>query len=495
MDGYIAQVWTGTARPHTRYRSREGRSRTFETALCEYAATYAMVAPTGRKCWFLTDPVEDAHRDWTDYRLNYQATFAAQLMVSACDRFQVLPWPNRIYTGTYKVLGKDKPERIPAEYAVQMQTMICALGDIRASKAGTSGTKGVTVAMSDTMMFQRTPIDVPPGVDWMMGDFFGQAYPFIKRGTPVDFLHLENAPVPDAFEGTRLLVLSYAGMKPPTATCHEAIAAWVKDGGALLYCSADDDPYQTIPAWWNNGGRKAGKPSEELFARLDIPADASAGTYSSGKGRVTVIRDNPGRLATDAAAEEAFFATANAAYEKATGKPIATSNHFTVKRGPYVCVAVMDESVSEKPATLNGMFIDLFDSGLPIVKNKTIAPGGQAFLYDLSRPGKKAPAVLCGSARISGEDVSQDGYVFTARCPKGTRAVLRVLLKAAPSRVSLNGNPAPSGAFSWDNTSRTLLLSFDNSPEGVTVDIRNEPPPISHGTIGATMRKPYHFEL
>ncbi len=77
MDGYIAQVWTGTARSPNVYRGVT-KSRTFETAYFEYGQMLAMVRPTGRKVWFLTDPVEDnPNHGWDDYKLNYECTVIA----------------------------------------------------------------------------------------------------------------------------------------------------------------------------------------------------------------------------------------------------------------------------------------------------------------------------------------------------------------------------------------------------------------------------------
>ena len=70
VDGYIAQVWTGTSREATFYNG-EVRERVFENAFLEYGSMCSMTAPTGRKMFFLTDPIEDRQKDWLDYKLNY----------------------------------------------------------------------------------------------------------------------------------------------------------------------------------------------------------------------------------------------------------------------------------------------------------------------------------------------------------------------------------------------------------------------------------------
>ena len=58
IDGYIAQVWTGTSREPT-YFNGEKKERVFENAFLEYGSMVSMTAPTDRKLFFLTDPIED----------------------------------------------------------------------------------------------------------------------------------------------------------------------------------------------------------------------------------------------------------------------------------------------------------------------------------------------------------------------------------------------------------------------------------------------------
>ncbi|HSO85357.1 MAG TPA: hypothetical protein VLQ91_02310, partial [Draconibacterium sp.] len=76
IDGYIAQVWTGTSREPTYFNGLK-KERVFENAFLEYGSMVSMTAPTKRKIFFLTDPIEDRPRDWQDYKQNYEATFTA----------------------------------------------------------------------------------------------------------------------------------------------------------------------------------------------------------------------------------------------------------------------------------------------------------------------------------------------------------------------------------------------------------------------------------
>jgi hypothetical protein len=68
VDGYIAQVWTGTAGTPNVYEGRL-RERTFETAFLEYGAMQNLVRASGRRVWYLNDPIEDnPNHSWEDYR-------------------------------------------------------------------------------------------------------------------------------------------------------------------------------------------------------------------------------------------------------------------------------------------------------------------------------------------------------------------------------------------------------------------------------------------
>ncbi len=51
MDGYIAQVWTGTSREPV-YFNGVKKERVFENAFLEYGSMLSMTAPTERKIIF-----------------------------------------------------------------------------------------------------------------------------------------------------------------------------------------------------------------------------------------------------------------------------------------------------------------------------------------------------------------------------------------------------------------------------------------------------------
>ena len=179
VDGYIAQVWTGTAR-EPNYYNGVCRERVFENAFLEYGCMESMTAPLGREMYFLTDPIEDRGRDWADYKRNYQATFVAQLMYPQVETYEVMPWPDRIYEGLYRVAGTDRKERIPRDYSTQMQVMINTLNDIRATDSRVEGTHGIGVLMK---FYLDGDDEYPTICGTGTEDYFGGAWSFASHET------------------------------------------------------------------------------------------------------------------------------------------------------------------------------------------------------------------------------------------------------------------------------------------------------------------------
>jgi len=131
-DGYIAQVWTGTARTPNHFRGVR-KERTFETAFLEYGAMQNLVRATGRRVWYLNDPVEDNPRhDWTDYRGNWESTLTASLLQPEVWRYEVAPWPERVFGGKYPLDAKPEDRKaIPPDYACELQVVMQALDNLR----------------------------------------------------------------------------------------------------------------------------------------------------------------------------------------------------------------------------------------------------------------------------------------------------------------------------------------------------------------------------
>ena len=463
VDGYIAQVWTGTSRMPN-YYDGVCRERVFEIAFLEYGCMASMTEPTGRRLWFLTDPIEDGIRDWADYKRNYQATFTAQLLYPRIADYEVMPWPERIYQGLYPTSATDTTRiRIPREYASMMQVMIVALADMPVAESMPDGTKGISVLMANSMMFQHFPVDERFD-DPVQTNFYGLAMPLLKRGIPVGITHIENLGWPKALQDVKVLLMTYSNMKPLDPEAHRHLAEWVQKGGRLVYCGRDDDPFRNVPEWWNTGENAYVAPSDHLFELLGVAAGAPAGRYAYGKGTLQIVRQDPMEFVLVSGGDAPLLTAVAELY----GRQLETKNHFVLDRGPYKVAAALDESVSDAPLRLEGRFIDLYDPNLPVCEGVDLAPGTQGLFYDI-RKAPRAPAILAAASRAS--EIRKSGHSFSYLCkgPLETTNVTRILLPRQPVSVTAAGKEIDR---QWDSASKTCLLRFDNDPNGVPVEIR-----------------------
>lgn len=473
MDGYIAQVWTGTSREPLYFNGIK-KERVFENAFLEYGSMVSMTAPTGRKIFFLTDPIEDRQRSWEDYKVNYQATFTAQLLYPMVNNYEVMPWPSRIYEGKFKVEGSAEKQPISPDYATQMQVMVNSLNAMPLSGNKLNGCHGIGVLLSNSMMFQRFPVHAGYD-DPQLSNFYGMALPLLERGIPVETVHMENLVNPNTLKDIKVLVMSYANMKPLSERYHEELARWVKQGGVLMYYGRDNDPFQSVKEWWNSGHYHFKAPSAHLFTLMGMERDPAQSTFVCGRGKVIVVRQDPKELVMTGNGDHAYLEKVRTAYEQfAQAGKLITKNNFVLNRGPYIIAAVLAEAENQEPLSIKGPVIDLFDPSLPILQSKSILPGNQAYLYNLNAVrNRSVPQVLAAAARVYAESLEKKHYSFIVKSPSETQNVMRILLPSKPIRLIIDG---PSGHLKttknlWDEKTKTLLLQFENYSEGVTVDL------------------------
>jgi hypothetical protein len=474
VDGVIGQVWTGTSRTPIYYNG-EKKQRTFANAFLEYGSVASMFLPTGKTIYFETDPVEDnPHKSWNDYRENYEATFIAQLMYPNVNHYEVMPWPNRIYNGKHK-LNKNSKTKKPFPYATQLQVMINALKHIPKSSNQLSGSQGVGVLISNSMLYQRTPM-IDKGEDPALSDFYGTALPLLEQGVPVKLRLMENMKYPGYLRHTKILIMTYSNMKPLYPNIDKYLAEWVKKGGVLFYYGKDNDIYQNINQWWNDGKYNYKKPSQDLFHRMKLEVDSNRTKYSFGKGTVYVIRKNPKELVLHKGGARHFLSMVKKAYKAKTGKELKSKNSFFIQRGPYKIGAVLNANDTGDTTSLHikGPVIDLFKPKLPILKEKNVKPGQRTFLYDLKKVDHQQPNVLCSAAGISNTKKGPSSYTFTAKGPSDTQNAMRIVLPSKPSKIlvkNAKGGKETDVHSSWDVSTNTLLLQFEDSPKGKRVSL------------------------
>ncbi len=461
-DGYIAQVWTGTSRTPNLYRGQL-RERTFETAFLEYGAMQNLVRATGRRVWYLNDPVEDnPDHDWDDYQRNWESTLTASLFQPEVWRYEVAPWPERIFAGKYpRRAGTGERKGIPPAYATELQTVMNALNDMNQPRVEWDcGTSGLGVVVSDSLMFQRGE---PQGSDPHLSQVYGLALPLLKRGLPVTPVQLENATVPHYLDGFRLLLLTYHGMKPLTAEVHEPLLAWVKQGGALVVVDDDADPYNRVREWWNSDNNHFATPREQLFRLLglrDSQLEKAGEPVKAGKGSVTWLREDPARLAANADGDQQLLNVVKPAAAAARLKWRET-NYLLLRRGPYLIAAGLDESLATAPRTLQGRFVNLFDPELRVRTSVTLSPASRAFLMDLEAVKSGTPRVLASACKTVTSRADARLLTLAVEGVADTPAVVLVHTSRPAQTITLAGEPVKD--FEYSAADRLLWIRFANA--------------------------------
>ncbi len=471
-DGYIAQVWTGTARTPNHFRGVR-KERTFETAFLEYGAMQNLVRATGRSVWYLNDPVEDNPRhDWTDYRGNWESTLVASLLQPDVWQYEVAPWPERVFGGRYpRNARREDRKAIPPEYASELQVVMQALTDMKQAEVQWDcGTRGIGVLVSDSMMFQR---EQPTPSDPNMAQFYGLALPMLKRGLPVTPVQLENVTLPGFLDEQRVLMLTYQGQKPMSAEVHPPLAEWVKNGGVLVMVDDDKDPYNRAREWWNGDGKNNRIPRQHLFETLGVTDDdfakQPARMVAIGKGAVIWLKESPVPFALSAKADARLAGIMKAAAGKA-GLTWKETSYLSLRRGPYVIGAGLDESVEGAARQLRGRFINLFDPELRVQRSITLTPGARVFLLDLDAVKSNQPRLLASACKALPGKRDDGANAWTVEGVGNTPAVMLLSTVKAPRSIQLDQQPLSS--FTHDIAEGLLYLRFPNEarPRNLVVE-------------------------
>jgi hypothetical protein len=359
------------------------------------------------------------------------------------------------------------PERagIPQAYATELQIVFNALADMhgQGEPHWLRGHAGLGLALSDTLMYQR---DEPAPSDPDLSSFYGLALPLVKNGAALQLAQLERLAEPGALDGLRVLLLTYEGQKPRSPEAHEALAAWVRRGNALIVFG-EGDAYDRVREWWNQDGLSYARPQDHLTELLGLGTSPAAGQHAAGKGVVLIDPASPAALA-HAGDGAARVASRVEAALQALGLPWSSTSVLALRRGPYVSAAGMDEAPSAEAETLPGTWVNLFDANLAIHRDPQILPDTRWLFYDLDRCPDH-PWVIAAAGRVEQETYTDRSLSFRVAGMAETVCSLRARLPQEPVAVTAGGNPAH---YVWDAPSRTVLVKFANRPGGELVEIR-----------------------
>jgi hypothetical protein len=464
-DGYIAQVWTGTARTPNIYRGRK-KERTFETAFLEYGAMQNLVRGTDRRVWYLNDPIEDnPNHSWSDYQYNWESTLTASLLQPDVWHFEVAPWPERIFGKKYpRSAPRDERKSIPPAYATELQTVMNTLNDMNQKPVSWScGTTGIGLLISDSLMFERGD---PISSDHDLSHIYGLAMPLVMRGIPLAPVQLENVTLPHYLDQFHILLLTYQGMKALTPEVHVELAKWVKHGGVLAVCDDDSDPYNAVKDWWNSDGLQFKTPREHLFKLLGVGPDGDAAKsnetqseYNIGQGELIWLKKNPAKLAkaSDGADEVLALVKHAAQFEHLLWQE---TNCLLLRRGPYVVAAGLDDSGGTQPQVLSGRFVNLFDSELKVQTSIRLEPGSRFFLRDLNVTNERHPELIASACKALVTKHNDEALTLAVEGADNTQAVVLLQTDKPPGAITLDGQPIETSSYSA--TDKLLWIRFPN---------------------------------
>ena len=448
-------------------KSEPSRPPSWNTAPCR-----TWCGALGRRVWYLNDPIEDnPNHDWEDYRTNWESTLTASLLQPEVWRYEIMPWPDRVFNSRHPLRGGAAGEaraQIPKPYETELQTVITALGDMKQTSVRweNAGTLQIGVLVSDTMMFQRAN---PQPSDANLGSFYGLAMPLLERGMPVEPVQIESAASAGFLDRYKLLLLTYEGQKPPRPEFHSPLARWVRGGGALVVVDDDRDPYNNAREWWNTAPLTFQTPRQHLFEALGIASDAT-GVHKVGHGVVLRLADSPAALIYKEDAAGIIRKTVREA-AAAVKLPWKEADSLVLRRGPYVIAAGLDESVPGSRAyVLRGRYLNLFDPELAVLNDVAVEAGTRRLLLDLNGVTSIDFKVLAAACRVRDEKVEGRTLRFRADGIGDTNGVIRIAAPSAPAEVLVGGRVADSTQY--DYSMGTLRLRFPNSTDPVAVEIR-----------------------
>ncbi len=489
VDGCIAQVWTGTSREKNWFNG-EYKERTFETAYLEYGVMQELVNGTDRHMWFLHDPIEDNPIfDWNDYRKNYFCTVTASLLHSKINKYEICPWPNRVFGGKYPKGSPDAIE-IPDEYATVLNNNFNTLGTIENTEA--NGLR-VGILTGDSQLYQRTYPDccysktADEEVGTVLRDsdelikeikakiidggsndnelmlrlmsssaftgFYSLALPLLKYGVAVRPVLIDNARKYAGYlENYDVLLMSYEYLKPDYPDLNASLAQWVRAGGTLVYIGDGFDPYNGIESWWTG---KYVSPAAHLFEMLEVNPKDEKTVCSCGKGAVGIWNINPCVFSfskENADLLRTFFREVIAL----GGKAVEYKNNLVLRRNEYIIAAVMDESISSAPLEFKGLFADMYSPDFKICEVKRVLPGENTVLLDFDKINDKL-CVIGTSLRVYSL-VESNGKIHTeVHGADGFEANIRIKVPFEIKSATVDGKNV---FCEYDQNSKTVLLKF-----------------------------------
>lgn len=515
-DAFVAQVWTWPVKLVLNGQGEacsagagHGDCQFFEAATMLFSHWIELSRDTGVPVYLLADPVDDdASQTMPEYREWWREIVVAGMSFPEAGRFEVMPWPERIFAADGIAGGapEDYRQELLAVFEAQRQ-----IGDAPDFWSGAPDSR-IGVVAGDTMIWQDP--DVFPVAPTAL------ALQLVRKGVPAAVVPAERLTDPAYRARFTTLVVSYDGWKPETAEQNQALADFALGGGVLLVLSRGDE-LDAIGEWWGaspladllsragfqasiSGQKEPGTGTVTLAPALDTPLAGAAGTINvprapiteftawsktgaartflatgpdarvlytagdapvildqiTGQGAVVLAGVSARDLMWDANGATVAFALARYAGEAWGHRPVRERGYAWTRRGDWHLVS----SRTASPA-LTGRFIDWLDPSLPLLTNPA-PPANRVRIYrqvDALTMGS-TPRILASNQRLANVSEGATSTSFRARGPSETTAVVRL----ARNGRTLGG---ASAGVTVTLEGETVKLSFAGAPDGRDVTL------------------------
>lgn len=275
-DGIIGQVWTGTAKYPFVLRGKRA-SYIFQRAYLEYSFFAGFKrAWKEKEMWFLTDPVEDdPDYTWDFYKKSYIKTMIASLLFPEVYRYEVTPWPERVFGKGVKYSGQKAPQNYMS-LLLLIWDMERRLHKYKNDVEWISGEPTFLAPISETSAYQKVG-----GYTFDFDPFLYMTVPLLQWGNGVYAFPMEGiAKDPASISDFKVMLLDYSISKPDDPKINRNIADWVKSGGTLVIFGGEDRFCKIEGTWWSKEGFDS--PAEALLSELGVKVLKKKAAYPGG---------------------------------------------------------------------------------------------------------------------------------------------------------------------------------------------------------------------
>jgi len=523
VDGFIAEVWSGTARFGCVFEGIS-RERVFENNYLEYGISKELIKGNNRKMWYLMDPADDdPSYTWEHYRYDYLQTLTAALLHPEVYCYEVCPWPYRIfgegasypkygdYEEQYRLyMGRApksearkagvKPQALPQSYRTLTSSMFQLLGDMDQEENVYEGVQNrVGFFMANSGMFQMR---YPDGItnksiqERLRALRHGDDIPFDKMdfegskalmddiAADKDYFYdfIQRHPYPNMF-GPSLPLLKYGlPVQPVLLENVGRYEGYLNEYDNLILSYEHIKPETeeinlSLVKWVKAGGTLfyIGDGSDPYHgieswwkeAGYQTPAKhlfEEMGFSRELKDGVYAVGN--GKLCVWNIAPARLCLTKEIAEQyrawvKANlkGAEWVYTNNMTLHRGPYIISVGMAESTGETKE-FHGLYADMYENDYKIITEKKVGPDENAILFDFAKIEGEMVRIIGTSARIYSLGVDDDKADVKVKAADKVKAFTRLRLPKPVTSCIAADETGEEVALTWSWDDVTQTVLF-----------------------------------